>query len=314
MWFWIVASVIGCIALFGLAFWAYVVIRYMPIIVNIFEEGQILRPPAIGRRLEGEEVEFEATDGTPLTGVFVKGAKENGKTIVFCHEYGSDMHSLAKYGEFLLDRDFNVFAFDFRGHGASPETNGYEPRQWVTDKEISDTLGAIEYLKTRQDVDSARLGVFGISRGAGSSICVASQCNAVKAVVADSAFSTELTLEKYMKKWVSIFAGPRFVYGNLPKWFWALLGLVCRRRVQRRLRCRYPSVESCARRVAPKPLYMIYGGKDTYVGMAQAKDLFRRARDPKDLWIVPGARHNESVSVAPGEYAENVAEFFEKTL
>jgi len=314
VWFWIVAGVIAGIALFVVGFWMYVVVRYMPIIVNIFEEGQILRPPPAGERLEGEEVKFKATDGTPLTGMFIKGAKGNGKTILFCHEYGADMHSLSKYGKFLVERGFNLFAFDFRGHGASPETDGYEPRQWVTDKEIKDTLGAIEYLKTRPDVDSANLGIFGVSRGAGSSICVASQCDAVKSVVVDSAFSTELTLEKYMKKWVCIYAGPRIVYSNLPDWFWALLGLVCRRRVQKRLKCTYPSVESCTRRIAPKPLYMIYGAKDTYVGMPQAKDLFRRAGGPKQLWIVPHARHNESATVAPDEYAKNVAEFFESTL
>ncbi|MEW6355664.1 MAG: alpha/beta fold hydrolase [Planctomycetota bacterium] len=314
MLFWIVTGVIGGLTLLAVGFLVYVVIFYMPIIVKIFEDGQILRPPAVGERLEGEDVTFPATDGTPLAGVFVKGDEGNGRTILFCHEYGSDMHSLSKYGKFLVAKGFNVFAFNFRGHGASRETNGYEPRQWVTDKEIKDTFGAIRYLQTHPDVDPDRIGIFGVSRGAGSSICVASRCDVVKAIVADSAFSTELTLEKYMKKWVSIYAGVQVIYRNLPDWFYMLLGFICRKVTGRRLKCSFPSVERCARRVAPRPIYMIYGENDTYVGMAQAKDLFRRAGDPKDLWIVPGARHNESVSVAPEAYAKNVAEFFEKNL
>jgi pimeloyl-ACP methyl ester carboxylesterase len=311
---WLIGAAISAVVLVGAAFTAYVLIWYMPIIVKIFEEGQILPPPPTGFRLEGEPVTFSAADETPLRGMMLKSQKPNGRTILFCHEYGSDMHSFPKYGRTLSQAGFHVFAFDFRGHGRSSETNGYVPRQWVTDKEINDILGAIEYLKTRHDVDADNLGIFGISRGAGAGICAASRCRNIKAVVADSAFSTELTLEQYMKKWVSIYAQIRIIYRNLPDLFYAFLGFVCRKLVQRRLKCRFPSVERCAKRIAPKPLYMIYGEKDTYVGMDQAKDLFGRARQPKELWVVPGARHNESATIADEEYADNVAQFFTETL
>lgn len=314
MAFWILGAAVACAILLVGGFMAYVLTRYMPIIVNIFEEGQILPPPPSGARLAGEAVDFTATDGTPLHGIFLKGEGGNGKTVVFCHEYGSDMHSLQKYGAALTRHGFCVFAFDFRGHGASAETNGYVPRQWVTDKEVKDTLGAIDYLKTRPDVDASNLGIFGVSRGAGSSICTADRCPDIKAILADSAFSTELTLEKYMKKWVSIYASVRIIYKNLPNFFYATLGFLCRRAAQRRLKCSFPSVERAARRLAPRPLYMIYGEKDNYVGLNQAKDLFGCAGEPKALWVVPGARHNESAVVAGDEYAEKVSEFFEQSL
>ena len=47
---------------------------------------------------------------------------------------------------------------------------------------------------------------------------------------------------------------------------------------------------------------MIHGEGDTYIKPEMAKALFERARGPKELWIVPKAKHNQALSVAGDEY------------
>ena len=56
---------------------------------------------------------------------------------------------------------------------------------------------------------------------------------------------------------------------------------------------------------------MIHGEADTYIKPEMAEALFARAREPKDLWLVPRAKHNQALHLAGDEYRRRVLEFFE---
>ncbi len=55
---------------------------------------------------------------------------------------------------------------------------------------------------------------------------------------------------------------------------------------------------------------MIHGANDTYIKPDMARRLFRYGSDPKELWIVEGAKHNQALTVAGEEYCRRVLEFF----
>ena len=55
---------------------------------------------------------------------------------------------------------------------------------------------------------------------------------------------------------------------------------------------------------------MIHGAKDTYIGPEIARSLFATAGEPKEFWLVPGAKHNRCREVEPEAYAERVGDFF----
>jgi hypothetical protein len=59
---------------------------------------------------------------------------------------------------------------------------------------------------------------------------------------------------------------------------------------------------------------MIHGGADTYIKPEMAQALFDRARQPKELWIVAGAKHNQAIQVAGDDYHRRICDFFEKHL
>ena len=67
-------------------------------------------------------------------------------------------------------------------------------------------------------------------------------------------------------------------------------------------------------RLAPRPLLMIHGGGDTYIKPGMAQQLFAGARQPKELWLVEKAKHNQALQVAGDEYRQRVLAFFETHL
>jgi hypothetical protein len=58
---------------------------------------------------------------------------------------------------------------------------------------------------------------------------------------------------------------------------------------------------------------MIHGEKDAYIGPEIARTLFAEAKEPKELWIVPRAKHNRCREVEPEAYADRVVSFLRRS-
>jgi fermentation-respiration switch protein FrsA (DUF1100 family) len=66
--------------------------------------------------------------------------------------------------------------------------------------------------------------------------------------------------------------------------------------------------------ISPRPLLVLGGDKDQIVPVAMTRKLFAAARNPKLLWIVPGAAHGGYAQTAPVEYRARLVEFFTRNL
>ncbi len=293
--------------------------KYVLLTFNIIRDTP--PPLSMGPRdfepLHGELVSFLAMDGLSLRGMFLRAriAKRKG-TIIFVHEFASDMFSCARYCRPLLAAGYDVFSFDFREHGVSGTEDGHTPRQWATNHEMADMLGAIGYVEDclEQQGLPTEIGLFGISRGACVAVLAAQQYPRIACIVADGLFSTDRILEHLMKRWAYIFAKVRFVYENHHPAFWRLLRYLLLRYASHKLNCTFPSVHKALRRMEPRPILMIHGQRDSYLPVEQARLLFDSAKEPKELWIVPGAKHNQSVTIQPEEYAQRTIAFFDRHL
>jgi pimeloyl-ACP methyl ester carboxylesterase len=158
------------------------------------------------------------------------------------------------------------------------------------------------------------IGVFGISRGAGAAILAASSDPNVKAMICDGAFSTETTLVALMKRWAHIFARVKLVYEHHSEAFWKGLLWLIMVFAQPKLGCKFPSVVRALRNMQARPMFFIHGQKDSYIREDQTRLLYDAAPDPKYIWIVEGAKHNQSVVVARRQYASRTTAFFRKYL
>lgn len=294
--------------------------KYVRLSLNIFTDTE---PPlsmtqVSHPRLPGDEVDFWATDGMRLAGVFMHPPPELKPKglILFAPEFKSDRYSCARYCLPLLRAGYDVFSFDFRGHGRSSREEGYTPRQWSSDREIADIRGAIAYCTDwlEQQGRPPEIGLFGISRGAAAGVLAAAQNPAIKCFVTDGLFSSDAALEHLMKRWAYIFARVKFVYENHPPEFWMFLCWAMMHKAQRKFGVYFPSVRKVLPTIRPRPMLLIHGGRDSYISVDQARLLYALAPQPRYLWIVPEARHNQSVTVQPAAYARRTVEFFDRFL
>jgi fermentation-respiration switch protein FrsA (DUF1100 family) len=56
-----------------------------------------------------------------------------------------------------------------------------------------------------------------------------------------------------------------------------------------------PPAEAAAL-IAPTPLLVVHGDQDAFFPVDHAEQIYAAAREPKELWIVPGFGHAESGS------------------
>ncbi len=303
----IIPSVLMLCAVGGIL--AYVGVRYGPKVSRIFEEAPVMRPLQVDPE-PGEDVRFPTPDGLELAGTYYRSlAPKRLGVVVFCHEFLGDRWSVSAYTDGLRERGFDLFSFDFRNHGESDEEPGLEKLHWVSDRELTDLRAALAYLRSRPDRDAAGASLFGISRGGGAALCVAAKDPTVWSVVTDGAFPTRGMILSYIHRWAPIYVGDRSLWKYFSKPIFSFAGWAGRVYSQWRLGRAFPDVETAVARLAPRPWLAIHGEKDAYVGTDIVNDLFARAKDPKQLWIVPDAKHNRCREVSPVQYRQTVESF-----
>jgi uncharacterized protein len=318
-WVWLALGILGgAVLLFVLALvvlYFYLAIRFMHFLVRVFQEKPLFIVPKGQPVADAEDVTFATADGLRLRGCYLPSkAKRRQGVILFGLEFGSNRWACVEYCRFLLDSGFDIFAFESRGQGESEPHAGYEPLQWVTDFEVRDVQAAVNYLRSRSDADPNGIGFFGISKGAGAALLAAATDAYVRCFVTDGIFATHTTMVPYMQKWIAIVSDRYWLQKAIPRWYYGLFAYRALWLLGSKCGCRYPHLERALPRLAPRPLLMIHGGADTYIKPEMARELFARARQPKELWMVESAKHNQALQVAGDLYRQRVLAFFQKHL
>ncbi|MBY0230931.1 MAG: hypothetical protein K2W96_16720, partial [Gemmataceae bacterium] len=293
-------------------FW-HIRVAYMAEVLRIFKEKPLFIIPR-GQPVENaERVEVKAADGRRLNGCYLKCEGKRRGVILFGLEFGSNCGSARHYCEHLLAAGYDVFALEPRAQADSETQPGYEPMQWVTEYEVADARAAIAWLKGRPDAEPLGIGFFGISKGAGAGLIAAADDPYVLCFATDGMFGTRTTATPYMRHWFRIY-NKEFPREWIEEWVYRVILRYVLWRVGRERRCRFPSLERAMPKLAPRPLLMIHGEGDSLIKPDMARALHALAREPKELWIVPGAKHNQGLAVAGEEYRQRVLDFFDKNL
>jgi dienelactone hydrolase len=129
-----------------------------------------------------EVLEFDVPGGLgKREGWFFPGLR-GAPVIILCHGYESSRGELLTLESALQDHQYNVFVFDFAGHGvnAGISTLGY--------READEVHGAVDMLAKRDDVDPARFGLWGYNLGAYAALREAENDKRIRALVLDSVY------------------------------------------------------------------------------------------------------------------------------
>ena len=62
------------------------------------------------------------------------------------------------------------------------------------------------------------------------------------------------------------------------------------------------------------PLFILHGMADTTIPPSYSEQVYAGANPPKELWLVPGARHDNMWEVGGEEYRRRIVAFFERHL
>jgi fermentation-respiration switch protein FrsA (DUF1100 family) len=318
---WVIAGVALMLALplglatvlTGLHFWLRK--HYLPNLGRIFLEKPLFVIPRGQPVADAEEVTLTSGDGIKLCGCYLKHTATSRRgVILFGLEFGSNRWAAGPYVDYLRAAGYDVFTWEPRNQGDSEKQEGFEPLQWVTDREVADCQAAVEYLKKRPDADPRGVGLYGLSKGANAGLAVAARDPFVRCAATDGAFAHYPTMVPYMRVWFSIYDRKRPLQGLFPSWYFGVIARIGVREVGRERGVVYPDIERLIGKLSPRPLLMIHGGADSYIKPSMTRDLFNHARRPKELWIVEGAKHNQALQVAGDEYRRRVVAFFETNL
>ena len=135
--------------------------------------------------LIAEDVYFPSADGTQLTGWFLPAQGTPRGTIVYFHGNAANISNHLVQVRWLPPAGYSVFIFDYRGYGVS---SGEPSREGL----IQDGVAAIDYVRSRKDVNPRRLVVYAQSLGGtvGLSALARAGTAGVRAVVVESGFGS----------------------------------------------------------------------------------------------------------------------------
>lgn len=320
MWLWIALAVV---ILTPLVVWyggmilftrGYLIPKYIDRVERIFSERPLFVIPHGKQTDDAEDVAFAGPAGLTLRGVYAKAVGPRRGVVLFGLEFGSNRWACLGYCRHLIEAGYDVFAFEPRNQGDSDRQEDYQPLQWVTDRDLADVRAALAYLKARPDADPRGVGLFGVSKGGTAGLIAAANDPFIRCAVVDGVYGIYSTMLPYMRKWISIYNSSYAIHKLMPDWTYYWIARTGVNRVARAQKVRFLDLAPAIRRFAPRPLFMIHGGGDTYIKPSMAEELFAQAGEPKEFWLVEKARHNQALQVAGDEFRRRVLAFFDRHL
>jgi fermentation-respiration switch protein FrsA (DUF1100 family) len=209
--------------------------------------------------------------------------------VLLMHGIYADRRDMLGRARFLQQAGYSSLLFDFQAHGES--------------RGDSVTFGHLESRDAREALRVARetfkctkVAVIGDSLG-GAAALVASPPLDVDAMVLEAVFTT---IEEAVGDRLEMRLGRA--------------GRILEPLLTAQLRLRFdvePAALRPIRGIAsyPGPVFVIGGAEDRNTPLEATRRLFAAAREPKVLWIVPGAAHEDFHRFATAEYERRVLEF-----
>jgi hypothetical protein len=240
--------------------------------------------------LDYTDVTLSTSDGLTLQGWYVPST--NGAAVILIHPFYGNRTGTVYHAALLANHGYGVLLYDTRSQGES-EGDLYA---WGWDAH-QDVIAALDYLQHRPDVDPDRVGVLGLSAGAGIALRAAAETHGIAAVVAEGAGWP--TFEDWL------IAPGSFGLVEVPG-MWVM----------------YKSVElvtsvwspmplrQAASRIAPTPLLLIAAGEDRVFNQGY----FDAASEPKIFWDRNEPGHIDALFTHPEEYEQRVVGFLDQAL
>jgi uncharacterized protein len=257
--------------------------------------GQPITPSDI--QLAYEEINVIVGDNIKLNSWLIKAKPPVNGTVLYLHGVGDCKIDGIRFAKLLHDNHYNVFLYDSRRHGNSDGTfctYGYFEKH--------DVSKIIDYLESRTDVTLGKIGLFGTSMGAAVAIQTAAIDKHITAIVAENSFATLRSIfDDYQKRIIKL---PFHYLRNF---------VIKRSELMAKFKANNVSPLDAIRSLTI-PLMIIYGADDHLIKHQYSLMLYENAKEPKELYPIKQASHNNTWKIAGAEYEKKILEFFGKNL
>jgi fermentation-respiration switch protein FrsA (DUF1100 family) len=279
------------------AAWLFLLLCVSGAAFSYWVGGQLVAPRQVTvgpppTDLHAESVSI-ASESTLLRGWWIPGDPDKASVLLL---HGIRANRLAMMGRarMLARHGYSVLLVDLQGHGESPgrvitlglrESAGVQAaRAWLRDKR-----------------PARPVAVIGVSLG-GASILLGPSPSGFDAVVLEAVYpDARQALHNRMAMRFG-FAAPA-------------LGKLLEIQVKPRLGVPLDRLRPVDRIAGVgAPVLVIAGGRDEHTTLAESEALYARAREPKELFVLPEASHQDFERHAPGMYEARVIAFLDRAL
>lgn len=205
--------------------------------------------------LTAQDVWFYAADDVELHGWWIRHPKAQG-TVLYCHGNTGNIAQQIGIFRYLQRLKINLFAFDYRGYGRSsgrPSEKGL----------FRDVRAAYDHLVGPLGQDPGKIILFGHSLGG--------------AVAIDCALDRPVAGLVVQSTFTHLRAMARAFFPQIPLHWIA--------------RNQFRSIDKVGKLTMPK--LFIHGAEDGTAPVALGRELYERAAEPKEWYVVPHAGHND---------------------
>ncbi|MBI5030807.1 MAG: alpha/beta fold hydrolase [Chloroflexi bacterium] len=246
-----------------------------------------------------EEICLQTSDGVELRAWFVPPEPgSDGATLVFVHGLSGNRGQLLQEAAMLARHGYGALLLDLRNHGNSKgnlTTLGFS--------ETEDVRAAVRYLLSRPEVNPDQIGLMGHSMGGATVLRAAARIPEVRAIVAQSTFSS--IRENIAQSTLSQAGLPSFLFAPLMIWLGEhVSGL--------RVNAIRP-IDDLAQ-LSPRAVLFIHGLQDHTVDTENSLRLYMAAKEPKELYLIDNVAHKRLMLASPEEYEKRVVTFLDRYL
>lgn len=252
--------------------------------------------------LKKEDVTLKSFDGLNLVSTLIMNEKPSNKFIILAHGISICYVGSLKYFDIFYRHGFNVLIINQRRHGKSEGKYSsfgffekYDLNMWI------------EYLKKRFG-NNIVLGLHGESMGSGTVMETLPLNDSIKFAIVDCGYSNVYELIKfqitneYKNKFIRTILTPGVTFAN---WFMIL-------------KAKFSIKKIIPLDIVSKtsvPMMFIHGKEDYFVPWYMSIDLYNsKIHGYRELYLVEGATHAESLELNKPLYEEKVIKFIKKVL
>ncbi len=205
------------------------------------------------------------------------GAK--GKVLLYLHGNGINIGANVAHANRFHQLGFSVLLIDYRGYGLSEGSFPTEASVY------EDAAVAWNYLVQQRQISPDRIFIYGHSLGGAVAIDLAVKHPEAAGLIVESSFTSIREMVDLQK-----------IYSFFP------IDLI--------LQHRFESIQKV--RSLQMPVIFFHGTLDPLIPSQMSEKLFAAAPEPKQLILIPGARHNNVAEFAGDKYLQAVRQFIER--